>query len=116
MIKDLKTSIWISALIKRAEIGGAFAHIIHKGDADFGSALIKIVISRVETKLLTPSRNGQGDLIWVDLSTQIAKNTTFSLEASIDEYIQKRINQDSDLWVVEIEDTKGRDFLIERVE
>lgn len=116
MIRDLKTSIWVSALIKRAEIGGAFAHIIHKGDADFGSALIKIVISRQEAKLLTPSRDGKGDLIWVDLSTQITKNTTIGLEASIDEYIKKRISQDSDLWVVEIEDTKGRDFLIERVE
>lgn len=116
MIKDLKTSIWISALIKRAEIGGAFAHIVHKGDADFGSALVKIVISRDESKLLTPSRNGQGDLIWVDLSSQLAKKTDISLENTIDEYIQKRLKQDSDLWVVEIEDTKGRDFLIERVE
>jgi hypothetical protein len=116
MIRDLKTSIWVSALIKRAEIGGAFAHIVHKGDVDFGSVLIKIVISRSQLKLLAPSRNQKGDLIWVDLTNQITKSEEFSNEIAIDNYLQKRISQDRDLWIVEIEDTKGRDFLIERVE
>lgn len=116
MIRDLKTSIWISALIKRAEIGGAFAHVVKHGDDDFGSALVKIVISRQEAKLLTPSRNAEGNLIWVDLSQQIANSSTVNLEHAIDEYIKKRTSQDSDLWVVEIEDAKGRDFLIEKVE
>ena len=118
MIRDLKTEIWALALIKRAEIGGASGFVIKKGDVDAGSVIIKISISRDEAKILVPSRNMNGDLIFVDmtnqLKTKMREETTIS--RAIDEYIERRLKFDTDLWVVEIEDVKGRDFLIERVE
>ncbi len=118
MIKDLKTEVWVSALIKRAQIGGASAYIIHKGDRDVGSVLIKISTLDGNARLVSPSRDLDGNLIWVDLSKTIAKVSleVLSLEAQIDQYMQKRISQDIDLWLVEIEDKLGRDFLIEKIE
>lgn len=117
MIKDLKTEFWVSALIRRAQIGGANAYIMHKGDMDAGSVLIKINNLQNEIKLLAPSRNINGDLIFVDLAKQIIKETDdLPKEAQIDNYTNKRIAQDRDLWIIEIEDKEARDFLIEKIE
>ncbi len=118
MIKDLKTEIWVSALIKRAQIGGASAFVVHKGDRDVGSVLIKISTLDGNARLVAPSRNMDGALIWVDLSQTIVKRPLdeIGLERQIDEYMQKRLSQDRDLWLIEIEDKLGRDFLIEKVE
>ncbi|MBN8649383.1 MAG: DUF1491 family protein [Caulobacterales bacterium] len=116
MITDLKTSIWVSALIKRAEIGGAFGYVIRKGDVDNGSVIVKIQIDRENSKLLIPSRDLSGNLIFVDITSNIIKNTNENKEQQIETYIKKRINQDLDIWVIEIEDKNGRDFLIERTE
>lgn len=115
MIKDLKTDFWVSALIKRCEIGGASAFISHKGDHENGSVLIKIVPKMRFARLLIPSRNLDGELIFIDMTQKIAPNTEEN-ELDIDEYIKKRLKSDNDLWIVEIEDKHGRDFLIERVE
>lgn len=118
MIKDLKTEVWVSALIKRAEIGGASAFIVHKGDRDAGSVLVKISTLDGNARLVAPSRDLDGNLIWVDLSNSIAKKAPYGekIEKHIDEYMQKRLTQDRDLWLVEIEDKLGRDFLIEKIE
>ncbi len=116
MIQDLKTSIWVSALIKRAEIGGAFGYVVRKGDVDNGSVIIKIHIDNETSKVLIPSRDLNGNLIFVDITKTINKNPNESLNLQIENYFQKRINQDYDIWIVEIEDKLGRDFLIERLE
>lgn len=115
MIKDLKTDFWVSALIKRCEIGGASAFITHKGDHENGSVLIKIVPQMRKAKLLIPSRNLEGDLIFIDMTQKVSPNLEEN-EFEIDEYLTKRLKTDKDLWIVEIEDKLGRDFLIERVE
>lgn len=118
MIRDLKTEIWAQALIKRAEIGGASGYVIKKGDVDAGSVIVKISVSRDEAKILVPSRNMNGDLIFVDMTSQLKSKLTEgnTISRAIDEYIERRLKFDADLWVVEIEDVKGRDFMIERVE
>ena len=38
----LKTSIWVAALIRRAEIGGASAFVARKGEADAGAVIVKV--------------------------------------------------------------------------
>lgn len=114
MIKDLKTEIWVSALIKRSQIGGASAFVIHKGDLDVGSVLIKIATLDGHARLLMPSRNLEGALIWIDATENI--DAAFENEKQIDAYMQKRLIHDRDLWLIEIEDKHGRDFLIEKIE
>lgn len=116
MISDLKTSIWVSALIKRAEIFGAFGYVVRKGDVDNGSVIVKIHIDKENSKILIPSRDLNGNLIFVDITNNIVKNPNENRDLQINNYIEKRISQDFDIWVVEIEDKLGRDFLIERTE
>jgi hypothetical protein len=109
---ELKTHIWAAALIRRAEIAGAFAAVARKGDADGGAVLVKVATLDGRARLYAPARDGEGMRIWLDLSA----GTLGEDEQKVDAHARKRAETDPDLWVVEIEDKQGRHFLLERVE
>lgn len=109
---ELKTAFWVSALIRRAEIGGAFALVARKGDADAGAVLLRVRVSAEEARLWGPARNARGQRIYLDLST----GPLGCDPQKIDDYVARRCGQDPDLWVVEIDDANGRHFLTEHID
>lgn len=106
----LSTDIWVAALIRRAELAGAFAVVVRKGDARAGSVLVK-VLHRGEgsAKLYSEATRGDGERVWMRPLPSI-------LEADLDRYVERSARIDPDIWVVEIEDRSGRHFLTEPVE
>jgi hypothetical protein len=111
-MEELKTDFWASALIRRAQIAGAFAGVVHKGDVDAGAVLVKVATLDGKARLYGPARNGDGERVWLDLSAGSLGN----VEAEVDAYARKRRESDPDLWVIEIEDKDGRHFLMEPVD
>ncbi len=111
-MQELKTDFWASALIRRAQIGGAFAAVARKGDADAGAVLVKVATLDRKARLYAPARNGEGERIWLDLSAGALGDD----EAEVDAASRKRTEQDPDLWVIEVEDRQGRHFLLEPVD
>ncbi|HEY8571661.1 DUF1491 family protein [Phenylobacterium sp.] len=106
----LSTDIWVSALIRRAEIGGAFAVVARKGDARAGSVLVKVLNRSDGTaRLYSEATRMEGDRVWM-------RPTPSDQEPDLDRYIERALKIDPDLWVVEIEDKEGRHFLTEPVE
>ena len=108
MFSSLKTSIWAPALIRRAEIGGAFASVIHRGDPDAGAALIKVRTLDDKAVLYRSMRDMSGERLWLPKGPLD--------EDDIDQDIRKRLSNDPDIWVIEIDDRHGRHFLTEQVE
>jgi hypothetical protein len=106
----LSTDVWVAALIRRAELGGAFAMVERKGDARAGSVLVKVLNRREGTaRLYAEATRGDGERVWMQPVTSAA-------EPDLDAYVARAARIDPDLWVVEIDDTQGRHFLIEPVE
>lgn len=106
----LSTDVWVAALIRRAELGGAFAVVARKGDARAGSVLVKVLHRREGTaRLFAEATRGDGERVWM----QPVASTT---EADLDAYIARTARIDPDVWVVEIDDAQGRHFLTEPVE
>jgi hypothetical protein len=105
---NLKTEIWAAALIRRAEIGGAFAAVIRKGDGDAGACLVKVRNRDGMSVLYSPMRNMVGERIWLPKGPDE--------EVKIDHYLNRRLDDDPDLWIIEIEDRDGRHFITERVD
>jgi hypothetical protein len=106
----LSTDVWAGALIRRAELGGAFAAVARKGDPRAGAVLVKAVNRSDGTvRLYAEATRADGDRIWM----QPVASTD---EAELDAYVQRSLRIDPDLWVVEIEDREGRHFLTEAVE
>lgn len=106
----IDTDIWVYALIRRAQQGGAFATVGRKGDSRGGAVLVKLINQRKgEARLLAEATRGDGERFWMQpiLSTD---------ERDLDAYIDKAVRIDPDLWVVEIDDPEGRHFLVEPVE
>ncbi len=106
----LSTDIWVGALIRRAEQGGAFAVVARKGDARAGAVLVKVLDRRAgEARLYAEALRGEGERVWM-------QPVVGGDEPALDAYVARAARIDPDLWLVEIEDTKGRHFLTEPVE
>ena len=108
----LPTQTWVEALIRRAQVAGAAAFILQRGDASRGDVLIKVANLQGEARAYVPRTSMEGERIFVDLSHQNVGPD----EVSVDAYLTRAKVRDSDLWVVEIEDREARHFLTEPVE
>ena len=107
---QLSSDVWVYALIRRAELAGAFAMILRKGDARAGAVLVKVVNRRTgATQLYAEATRGDGERVWMQPVTSAA-------EADLDAYVERAARIDPDIWVVEIEDNESRHFLTESVE
>ena len=106
----LPTDIWVGALIRRAEQGGAFAVVVRKGDPRAGAVLVK-TFNRLEgtSAVYAEAFSGDGERVGM-------QPTGSHEEPDLDRYIERAVRVDPDLWVVEIEDKQGRHFLTEAVE
>ena len=105
----LKTSIRVAAHLRRCQAAGAFAHVAKKGDPDAGAVAVKVFIGRVEAgpaaRLYIQTVDLDGEAAWREPFEGAAP------EEEIDEWLAKERRIDPDLWVVEIEDREGRNFL-----
>jgi hypothetical protein len=106
----LSTDIWVGALIRRAEQGGAFAVVARKGDPRAGAVLLK-TFNPLDggTAVYAEAFRGDGERVWM-------QPTSSHEEPDLDRYIERAVRVDPDLWVVEITDKQGRHFLTEPVE
>lgn len=102
---QLKSGIWIDALIRRAQANGAFACVVQRGDRDAGSVLV-VVRARDGLCLYAPERDMAGERVWRPEKLG---------EAALFRIIAARQDFDPDLNVVEIEDRDGRHFMDEPV-
>lgn len=110
MSARLSTDFWVGALIRRAELGGAFAMVVRKGDGRAGAVLVKAVDRRAGTATLyAEAFRGEGERVWME---PVASQS----EPELDAYVARAVSVDPDIWVVEIEDRQGRHFLTEPVQ
>ena len=102
---QLKTGLWMDALIRRAESAGSFAVVSRRGDRDAGSVVV-LVRSRSALTLYIPERDFDGVRVW---------RAQTGTEAELSEVIERRADFDPDLNVIEIDDQQGRHFIEETV-
>lgn len=106
----LSSDLWVSALIRRAQIEGAYATVVKTGDARAGSVIVKAYDTSTRTaRLFTEAFGTDGDRLWI-------QPVTSDSESELDAYIARQRGYDPDLWVVEIEDRQGRHFITEAVQ
>ena len=98
----LPTHIWIDAHLKRCSAEGIPAVIINSGEKMGGTVLLKIYQASVGCRLMSQTRDLDGNLSWYPAHKEEVID-----ERDADEYIQKSIDRDPDLWVLEIESRDG---------
>lgn len=105
----LKTEIWVQALLRRAEVGGAFPAVMHRGDADAGAVLVCVEAEGGAQTLYGQVRDAAGEAVWTVLARAADRLGAHDIAARI----ARERGRDSDLWVVDIQDRAGRHFLTE---
>jgi hypothetical protein len=109
-VPRLKAGIFVRALIRRAEVSGASAYVVHKGAEEGGAVLLKLAPLDGSCTVLSQARRGaEGELVWLKpLGERVD-------EAAASDWFEKQLKFDPDLWIVEIEDREGRSFVDEPV-
>lgn len=95
---DLPTGLWLDAQLAKFTAQGGTYYITQKGNHGSGVILLKILDRAYNCALQIQQRNLDGKMGWVD-----ALNKEKVAEKDADDYIQRSIQRDPDLWVVEIE-------------
>ena len=97
---------WVAAYLSRLSQQGIFAHIAHKGDQTAGAIAIKLATMDGYATLFMRNYDGEGHRVWATVMDRAP-------EREVDEYAAKQRNFDRDLWLIEVEDPKGRHLLDE---
>ncbi len=90
------------AQVRQSNQEGTPAMVIHKGDPDRGSLLLKINLLGPGCQVLSQTRDIDGNLAWL-----AANKGELMEERDADEYIGRAIKRDPDVWVIEFEDKSG---------
>ena len=99
----LKTGIWIKAQLRLCNQMLLPVVIVRRGDEDAGQVLIKHNRLGRGCHLLARRFNMDGARVW----TEVAGGEAPQAERDCDAYIDRELDIDPDLWVMEIEDTEG---------
>ncbi|MBL4788177.1 MAG: DUF1491 family protein [Kordiimonadaceae bacterium] len=96
----LKTNLWVEAHVRTCFAADMPAFVVAKGDADRGGVLLKVNQFSAGISLYEQTLDFDGNKMW-----RSAGCFGGDAERDADDAITKKRQYDSDLWVVEIEDT-----------
>lgn len=99
----LRTELWVQACIRRGDIESIPVIVLRKGDPTSGALLIKRNRFDAGCSVLVETRDGDGGRAWYP-----GTGAEPVAEPVADAYIERSRTRDPDLWVIEIEDRKGR--------
>lgn len=106
MTPRLTTDFWVAAYRARLDSAGIFLHIAQRGDLTAGAVLIKVATMDGKASIFTRTYDADFKRIWTTHVDNAPENEA-------DEAVEKQRSFDRDLWVIEIEDPRGRHLLDE---
>jgi hypothetical protein len=114
-IMRLKSAIWVAAYVRRCNGEGAFAAVRRRGAEEAGAIFIKLNRLDGTAELFAPAPQSAFDEVHpTDRAFIRSLGEAPVPEAKVEERIAREARFDPDVWIIEIEDRKGRHF-IERV-
>lgn len=99
----LTSSFWVQAYLRRLDLANIPAFVVRKGDETAGAVLIKSNPLDGSATLFHRVYDETGARIWSILEA--------GQEADMDQIVEKQWGFDPDIWVIEVEDFKGRTLL-----
>lgn len=100
----LATSVWVSAYLMRLTLEGIHAHVMKKGDETAGAVAIKVALMNGRASFFTRGYDSDGTVSWHAQSEDAE-------ESAVDAALARQRGYDPDLWVIEVEDPRGRHML-----
>ena len=99
----LPTDLWVKAHAARCSVEGMPMVVVRRGDPHRGVVLVKIHVLQQGFRVVMQARDLEGELVWSP-----AFEDRIVAEPEADEYIERQVSYDPDLWIVEVE-TRNED-------
>ncbi|MFA4994565.1 MAG: DUF1491 family protein [Bdellovibrionales bacterium] len=96
------TSLYVSAIARGAEREGVPITVVHRGDPNSGTIILKINLLNGTARVLIEARFND-ERVWTPATGEDPMS-----DAKAESYMARQTNTDPDVWLVEIEDKKGR--------
>ena len=100
----LASGLWVSAYLMRLQAAGVYAHVVHRGEVTAGAVAVKVATMDRRASVFVRTLDGEGERVW----SALVENGP---EAEADEAVARQRRYDRDLWVIEVEDPRGRHLL-----
>ena len=94
----LPTHIEVTGLIRQAQAAGGFATVIQSGERDAGTLVILTTHSGKNTMFWERMPQLDGTRRFQAIKKQEAENAR-----EFDDYLRRRMDQDPDLWILELD-------------
>jgi len=108
----LKSGIWVAAYLRRCEVEGVDAVLRRRGAEEAGAVFIKISRLDGTAEVFGPAPQSAFDEARpADRAFSPALKTQPAPDADAEAYLTRQIKFDPDVWIVEVEDRAGRNFL-----
>ena len=108
----LKSALWVAAYLRRCEVEGIYGVVRRRGAEEAGAVFVRI--SRLDG---TSDLYGPAPQSAVETGLGADRSFTPSFAAQpvpdvdVEAYLAREVKFDSDVWIVEVDDRDGRNFL-----
>jgi hypothetical protein len=107
----LRSDIWVAAYLRRVAVEGAAAALRRRGAAEAGAIWVKVDRLDGRAALYGPVPQSESGERGVERLWLRAHADAWIAPEEAERRIGREIAFDSDLWLVEVEDRDGRDWL-----
>ncbi|MDB5643404.1 MAG: uncharacterized protein JWN07_2721, partial [Hyphomicrobiales bacterium] len=108
----LRADFWVAAYVRRVGVEGAFAMLRRRGAAEAGAIFVKVDRLDGHAALYGPAPQSElADRTGIDRLWMRLHKEEWTDPATVEEKMAREMKFDPDLWLIEVEDPKGRCFL-----
>jgi hypothetical protein len=108
----LKSALWVAAYLRRCQVEGAFAVVRRRGAEEAGAIFVRICRLDGTSDLFGPAPQSAVDTSrGADRSFVPSFAAQPAPDATVEAYLAREMKFDSDVWIVEVEEPAGRNFL-----
>ncbi|WP_071797005.1 DUF1491 family protein [Natronohydrobacter thiooxidans] len=104
MSARLASGIWVAAYLRRLQIDNIPAYVLARGDETAGAVLVKLALLDGTARAYLREYD-------MALDARVWRVLIEGPEHEVDAAITRQRRFDPDLWVIEIEDARGRNLL-----
>lgn len=108
----LKSALWVAAYLRRCQVEGLAAVVRRRGAEEAGAVFVRI--SRLDGKsdLFGPAPQSEFAAVGgADRAFAPSLKTQPADDAAVEAYLAREVKFDPDVWIIEVEDRAGRNFL-----
>lgn len=91
----VKAKLWVQMALRMGDLNGRPGAVLRRGDADAGGILV-VLRAQEALCVLSQVRAGEGDSAWMRATGADSVD-----QATVDAYLERQVQRDPDLWVVE---------------